>query len=159
MRMRTETARRVLLNLFAILCCLTFVACVQFTNFILPLRMPFDPWLHVHGVNSAAILCSTLLPSAFTILVQSLVAQSYRVRLALPFCVWVVAFSALYGISYVNQLKRTATDVGIGAAMDSMIVRAIATELVWFAFLAIVFAVGSVALVRNPYDQTVSRGR
>lgn len=146
--MGKEKLRRVLLSMFAILCVMCFIWSVQFVRFLIPLRYPFDPWLYVQGFNTSLMFCATLLPSAFTVLIQCVVCQTGRWRMLLPFFVWVGVFGILYGPSYVIQLKQKILDQASSSVTQS-VVTAVASEVIWFAFLALVFCFGAVSL-SNP---------
>lgn len=152
-RMGKEKLRRVLLSMFAILCVMCFIWSVQFVRFLIPLSYPFDPWLYVQGFNTSLMFCVTLVPSAFTVLIQCVVGQTGRWRILLPFLVWVGVFGILYGPSYAVQLKQRFLDQASSSATQS-VVTAVASEVVWFAFLALVFCFGAASLSklerRNP---------
>jgi len=151
--MGKEKLRRVLLSMFAILCVMCFIWSVQFVRFLIPLSYPFDPWLYVQGFNTSLMFCVTLVPSAFTVLIQCVVGQTGRWRILLPFLVWVGVFGILYGPSYAVQLKQRFLDQASSSATQS-VVTAVASEVIWFAFLALVFCFGAASLSklerRNP---------
>ncbi len=143
--MGTEKLGRVLRSMFAALCVMCFIWSVQFVRFLIPLSSPFDPWLYVQGFNTSLMFCATLLPSALTVLVQSILGQPGRWRILLPFFVWMGVFGILYGPSYVVQLKQKFSDQSTSFATQS-VVTAAASEVIWFALLALVFCFGAVSL-------------